>query len=188
MARAGREEEERRRSGELAVPALDPDSLPAHIERLYRAAWALCGSRVEAEDLVQETLARVLSRPRLVHRGAELAYLLAALRNTHLSTRRRLGRRPAVIAKPIEDLALRSDDAAVAPEQAYEASEVLGTISRLPEDFRLALIAVDVVGLSYREAAVALGTREATITSRLYRARQQVARRLSAEHVRENDE
>jgi RNA polymerase sigma-70 factor (ECF subfamily) len=42
--------------------------------------------------------------------------------------------------------------------------------------FRDALVAVDVVGLSYAEAARALGTREATITSRLYRARAQVAR------------
>jgi RNA polymerase sigma-70 factor, ECF subfamily len=37
------------------------------------------------------------------------------------------------------------------------------------------LIAVDVAGLSYREAAKLLGAKEATITSRLFRARGQVA-------------
>ena len=73
------------------------------------------------------------------------------------------------------------------PEQAFEASEVLAAIARLPEDFRLALIAVDIVGLSYAEAARALGTREATITTRIYRARQQVARRLSADRAGEHD-
>ncbi|MBV9339179.1 MAG: hypothetical protein JO243_25095, partial [Solirubrobacterales bacterium] len=45
---------------------LEPDRLPDHIDALYRAACALCGSRHEAEDLVQETFARVLKRPRFV--------------------------------------------------------------------------------------------------------------------------
>jgi RNA polymerase sigma-70 factor (ECF subfamily) len=45
---------------------LDPESLPVHVDRLFRAAWALCGSPHDAEDLVQETFLRVLSRPRLL--------------------------------------------------------------------------------------------------------------------------
>jgi RNA polymerase sigma-70 factor (ECF subfamily) len=160
---------------------LDPEGLPEHVDRLFRAAWALCGSRVDAEDLVQETFARVLSAPRVLRGRDELAYLLAALRNTYVSDRRRAARRPALIAKPIEDLPLVTTDAALVPEPAFEASEVLATIAQLPEDFRLALIAVDIVGLSYAEAARALGAREATITTRIYRARQQVSRRLAAD-------
>jgi hypothetical protein len=60
--------------------------------------------------------------------------------------------------------------------------ELYATIAGLPEDFRLALVAVDVLGLSYREAARALRVREATITTRLFRARKQMARRLGLEH------
>ena len=60
-------------------------------------------------------------------------------------------------------------------------SELLEAIEALPQDFREALVAVDVVGLSYREAARVLGTREATITTRLFRARQRVARTLGHE-------
>jgi RNA polymerase sigma-70 factor (ECF subfamily) len=56
---------------------------------------------------------------------------------------------------------------------------VLAAVAQLEESFRLALIAVDIVGLSYAEAARALGTREATITTRLYRARQRLARQLA---------
>jgi len=41
-----------------------------------------------------------------------------------------------------------------------------------------ALIAIDVVGLSYEEAAKSLGVRQGTITSRLFRARERVARTL----------
>ena len=169
------------------VSQLDPEGLPAHVDRLFRAAWALCGSRVDAEDLVQETFARVLSGPRVLRGRDELAYLLAALRNTYVSDRRRAARRPALIAKPIEDLPLVTTDAALVPEPAFEASEVLAAIAQLPEDFRLALIAVDIVGLSYAEAARALGTREATITTRIYRARQQVSRRLEPDRVGKSD-
>jgi len=67
------------------------------------------------------------------------------------------------------------------PERAIEVQELYATVARLPEDFRLALVAVDVLGLSYREAARALKVREATITTRLFRARGQVARALDPE-------
>src|SRR6266542_2914341 len=55
---------------------LDPNSLGDHLDRLYRAAWALCGSRETAEDLVQDTFARVIARPRWVRRDQDLAYLI----------------------------------------------------------------------------------------------------------------
>src|SRR5919202_274476 len=62
------------------------------------------------------------------------------------------------------------------PEAAFEARQVFAHIAALPEAFRDALVAVDVAGLSHAEAARLLNTKEATITSRLYRARAQVAR------------
>ena len=73
---------------------LDPAALGDHVDRLFRAAWALCGRREDAEDLVQETYARVLARPRRVRDGGELPYLLVALRHTFLSGRRSASRRP----------------------------------------------------------------------------------------------
>jgi RNA polymerase sigma-70 factor, ECF subfamily len=57
--------------------------------------------------------------------------------------------------------------------------EVFAAIAALPTDFRDALVAIDVAGLSYGDAAKALRVREATITSRLFRARNQVAMSLS---------
>lgn len=65
---------------------LDSDRLGDHIDRLYRGGWALTGSR--AEDLVQDTYARVLARPRFLRHDDDLGYLLQTLRNTFLSTRR----------------------------------------------------------------------------------------------------
>jgi RNA polymerase sigma-70 factor, ECF subfamily len=152
--------------------------LPAHVDRLYRAAWALCGSPHDAEDLVQETFTRVLARPRRLRRDDELPYLLTTLRNTYLTGLRTQGRRPETVELPAdESQTMRS--ALADPQVALEQRELLATIAALPDDFRQALIAVDVVGLSYREAGRLLGVREATVTTRLYRARQRIARTLS---------
>jgi RNA polymerase sigma-70 factor, ECF subfamily len=159
---------------------LDPQSLTQHVDRLYRAAWALCGSREDAEDLVQETFARVLSRPRVLHGDDDLSYLMRVLRNTFLTTRRTASRRPVTVAA-LEDVVTVDPQPLGQPERALEMQEVYATIAGLPENFRLALVAVDVLGLSYREAARALRVREATITTRLFRARRQVAQRLLPE-------
>jgi RNA polymerase sigma-70 factor, ECF subfamily len=156
---------------------LDPEALGDHIDRLYRAAWSLCGSREEAEDLVQETFARVLRKPRILRSEDDLGYLLRVLRNTYFSQRRTAARRPQTTALP-DDLDLIEDPSAVRPEAKVEAGELYAAISQLPDDFRDALVAIDVVGLSYRQASRALRVREATITTRLHRARQRVARIL----------
>jgi RNA polymerase sigma-70 factor (ECF subfamily) len=159
---------------------LDPQSLTKHVDRLYRAAWALCGSREDAEDLVQETFARVLSRPRVLRGDDELYYLMRVLRNTFLTGRRTASRRPLVVAE-LDDVVTADPGALARPEQALEVQEIYATIAGLSENFRLAVVAVDVLGLSYREAARALRVREATLTTRLFRARKQVAERLSPE-------
>jgi RNA polymerase sigma-70 factor, ECF subfamily len=157
---------------------LDPQSLSKHVDRLYRAAWGLCGSREDAEDLVQETFARVLSRPRMLQGDDELYYLMRVLRNTFLTTRRTASRRPVTVAT-LDDVVAADPKPLGRPEQALEIQELYATIAELPEDFRMAIVAIDVLGLSYREAARALHVREATITTRLFRARKQVAGKLA---------
>jgi RNA polymerase sigma-70 factor (ECF subfamily) len=161
---------------------LDPEALGDHIDRLYRAAWGLSGSREEAEDLVQETFARVLRKPRLLHSEDDLGYLLRVLRNTFFSQRRTAARRPQTTALP-DDLDLVEDRSAVQPESSIETGELYAAIAALPDDFRDTLVAIDVVGLSYREAARVLRVREATVTTRLHRARHRVARSLSPERA-----
>jgi RNA polymerase sigma-70 factor (ECF subfamily) len=155
-----------------------PERLAAHVDRLYRAAWALCGSQHDAEDLVQETYARVLARPRVLRRRDELPYMLKALRNTYLTGLRTASRRPRTAEMAEEDsMALASRGAT--PDVAVEHRELLATIRALPTDLRDALIAVDIVGLTYREAARALSTRETTLTMRLFHARRRVAQALA---------
>lgn len=161
---------------------LDPERLGDHLDRLYRAAWSLCGSREDAEDLVQETYARVLRRPRLLRSEDDLGYLLKVLRNTYFSAHRTAKRRLRPEALP-DDLDRVEDRSARQPQDVLDARELYSRIAELPDGFRDALVAVDVLGLSYREAARALKVREGTVTTRLYRARLRLATAMSEEDV-----
>lgn len=163
---------------EDAARPLDPESLGAHVARLYRAAYGLCGSRQDAEDLVQDTFERVLRRPRFLRRDEDLVYLLKVLRNTWISSRRakrQVETSPA--GEEIEAIEAPHDPIA----QSIEGAVVYHALQELTQPLREALVAVDVLGLSYREAAQALGTREGTIMSRLHRGRGQLAARLELE-------
>jgi RNA polymerase sigma-70 factor (ECF subfamily) len=120
---------------------------------------------------VQETFANVLKRPRLVRHDDEVGYLLRALRNTHRNQFRTAARRPATRQ-------LLDNDVPPAHDNDLSARDIFQAIASAPAHYREAVVAVDVIGLSYREAARSLRTREATITTRLHRGRQHVARQL----------
>lgn len=159
---------------------LDPEAAGDHIDALYRAACAMSGSRAVAEDLVQETYVKVLSKPRIIRHDDDLGYLVKALRNTwysHLRDERKVRDSTAHGVEDVDEIAQdasssrgRSD-----PQGSLEASAVLDAVAALPEPYRETVAAVDVTGLSYSEAARALGVREGTVMSRLYRGREQVA-------------
>lgn len=176
----------RRRGVAVVSPVrrLDPQRIVDHLPRLYRAARAWTGSREDAEDLVQEVCARVLARTRFVRGDDEIGYLLRTMHNVLVSRRRSASRRP--VTAPLDDdellelLPLRAP-AGGDPEAALEASEVYEAIADLPEEFRDAIVAVDVVGFPYAQAARLLGVPEGTLTSRLFRARDRLARRLGEE-------
>jgi RNA polymerase sigma-70 factor, ECF subfamily len=162
-----------REASEPLPRPLDPTVLPDHIDVLYRAAWALCGSHHEAEDLVQDTFAGVLRRPRLLRNDDDVGYLLRALRNTHINRHRAAMRRPSTV--PLLEI---DSDAQVEVAGTFHARELMAAVAATPKPYRDAVVAVDVVGLSYRQAARNLRTREATVASRLHRGRQHIARAL----------
>jgi RNA polymerase sigma-70 factor (ECF subfamily) len=135
---------------------LDPARLGDHLDRLYRAAWALSGSREDAEDLVQETYARVLAKPRLIRNEDDLGYLLRALRNTFFTRlkteRRRL--RPGPLP---EQLDLVADPHARDPEAAVEAGELYADRRATRRLSRRSSPSTS-PGLSYKETARASGS------------------------------
>lgn len=167
--------------GSSTARQLDTNRLPDHLDRLFRAAYALCGSRHEAEDLVQETYARVLRRPRFVRHEDDLVYLLRALRNTWVSQLRSAESRQSIPSEP-DELEWVTDSRSD-PPAALDAQATYAAVAELSPRLRQAIVAVDVVGLSYKEAARALRVPKGTIMSRLSRAREAVAESVGREEA-----
>jgi RNA polymerase sigma-70 factor (ECF subfamily) len=152
---------------------LEPYDAADHVTRLFRLAIRLCGSRDLAEDLVQETYARVLARPRFV-RGNGFSYLARALRNVFSNHLRSEARRNEAPAAP-ERLDLPDPRPTADPETAALTGEVYAAIAELPDKQRAVLAAVDLAGMSYAETAALLDVAVGTVMSRLYRARDRIA-------------
>ncbi|MFC4784530.1 SigE family RNA polymerase sigma factor [Nocardioides sp. MAHUQ-72] len=84
----------------------------ARIPQLHRSAWLLCGDAHRAEDLVQETLAKVYVRwHRRLGRPIEnpAAYAQTCLVRVFISAQRRSSTHERPIEAPVE-LAARGDD------------------------------------------------------------------------------
>jgi RNA polymerase sigma-70 factor (ECF subfamily) len=146
---------------------LDPHSAADHLPRLNRLATSLCGSRQLAEDLTQETYARVLSRPRALSGGNDYQYLAGTLRNVVHDHWRSEQRR----IRLVPDDPPQHDD----PEARAHAAEVFAAVATLPETYRHVVAAVDVAGMSYAQAAKTLGIPVGTVMSRLHRGRARLA-------------
>jgi len=163
--------------GTVGSVLLNPEIAAQHRSRLVDVATAICGSRQLAEDLVQETYARVLAKPRHLTEGAVFPYLVRALRNVAKDHWRAEQRRPNVIGDlDPEDPNLRHDRD---PQSDVIAAEVYAHVERLPLEFRRVVKAVDMLGLSYAQAARSLRIPQGTVMSRLSRGRRQLACALS---------
>ena len=156
---------------------LEPASLGSYVGHLYRAAYGLCGSRQDAEDLVQDTYENVLRRPRFLRRDQDLAYLLRVLRNAWISSARSPQPNTVPAGEQIDEVQAPHDPIG----QILDRGAIYAALRDLREPLREAVVAVDIVGLTYRDAARALGTKEGTLMSRLHRARGQIAAELGYE-------
>jgi RNA polymerase sigma-70 factor (ECF subfamily) len=101
------------------------------------------------------------------------------MRNTWISSAR-LTRIQSVALEPEELAALASTSSDPVVDQVVEEGTLFAALRNLSVPLREAVVAVDVAGLSYREAAQALGCKEGTIMSRLYRGRGELAAVLQA--------
>ena len=157
---------------------LDADSALRHIDRLHAAALALSGNRADAEDLVQETYLTLLRRPRRLRGSSELAYLMTMLRNRYIDDCRTAARRQMSVG--LYEVDDQPDPrAGMRPDRVAEDREVLDAVHGLESPFRETVVAVDVLGLSYKEAALALDVPIGTVMSRLARGRDRVVGALA---------
>src|SRR5690242_8943865 len=146
-------------------PLIEP-----HIPALRCYAFALLRDRDRADDLVQDTLVRALSRSMLRRTDGDVrAWLFTILRNLHVSRWRSDRRRGTV---DLDEAALPG--IAARQEAALEVHDVLLAIDQLPEEQKSLLLLVGVEDFSYDDAARILGMPIGTVMSRLSRARQRL--------------
>jgi RNA polymerase sigma-70 factor, ECF subfamily len=162
-----------------------PDGVPSweeiardHGRFLYNVAYRLAGSDADAKDLVQEALLRVRRGLETYTPGALEAWLARIVTNVFLDEVRRQRRRPTVAFPEQPDTVLPPSAAA---DEAGEAlsDEVQHALAALPDEFRVAVVLCDVVGLSYDEIAAAQGIPVGTVRSRIHRGRRLLRAALS---------
>lgn len=150
----------------------DPASLlEPLIPALRRYAYALLRDHDAADDLVQDTLERALSRWRLRRPDGDLrAWLFAMQRNLFINDWRQRQRRGPHAS--LDDVA--SPTTAGQQEAGLEMRDVLAALDQLPEEQKSLLLLIGVEDFSYDDAARILGVPMGTVMSRLSRGRQKL--------------
>jgi RNA polymerase sigma-70 factor (ECF subfamily) len=153
------------------------------LDVLLRVALSRTRNPADAEDLVQDTLLRAFRAIGGFDGAHPRAWLLTIMRNAQANRVRR--RRPSLLRDP--DAGQRAQDErdmhrsaeSIVVGEAFDAT-VADAMTRLPTRFRYVVELVDIDGLSYQEAAGALGVPIGTVMSRLHRARHRIRTRLTA--------
>lgn len=163
-----------------------------HNRRLYRCARSIVRDDNEAEDIVQEAYVNAFSNLASFRGDSSLATWLTRITLNEALARVR-GRRSTVelaaldvVARdkaqiiPFPLMAMNTD-----PERTTAQREILRLIERaiddLPEPFRVVFVMRDVEGMGVEETANFLGLRQATVKTRLHRARRLLRKALDSQ-------
>ncbi len=157
------------------------DLVIAYQDRVYNQAYRLMGDPQLAEDASQQAFLTAFQKLSQFRDGSFLAWLLRIVTNLCLDELRREKRRKIISLTPLDEDGEEIEtprwlaDPGLSPEEAVERQELKEALQRgldrLPEDFRTAVILVDLQGLDYNQAAAVMGTAVGTIKSRVARGR-----------------
>lgn len=153
-----------------------------HKDHLYTACLYLTRQRDEAEDLFQETYLRAF---RFIHQftpGTNCrAWLLTIMHNVFRNRYAQRQRETRMVEwngaehpeqRPpfVDGTSLHADPAEIVLSRLVD-QEIVDALRALPEEYRSALLLVDIEELTYEEAATVLNCPIGTVRSRLSRAR-----------------
>jgi RNA polymerase sigma-70 factor (ECF subfamily) len=155
-------------------------------DRLYNSLMLMVGSPEDARDLAQEAFVHAFRKLDSFRGDAAFyTWLFRIAVNAAISFRRRAARqksasidvlKEAAGAEPLD----RHDDSS--PSSQIETQETQQVVRRalgeLSEEFRTALVLTEIEGMSYEEAATAVGCPIGTIRSRIHRARNELREKL----------
>lgn len=156
-------------------------------DQLFKTALRLTRSVEESEDLLQETYLKAYRHYHQFTEGTNLkAWLFRILKNTFINNYRRHRNRPQMLdfdelrdsGDGFDEGAPRSRDPEIDYLDQELDHEIREALAALPHHYRMAVLMVDLQGLSYQEVADALAVPIGTIMSRLYRGRKKIERAL----------
>ncbi|MGH7036972.1 MAG: RNA polymerase sigma factor [Stellaceae bacterium] len=166
-------------AGDNPVTPRFSDQLVAVLPRLRRFARGLTGSVMEADDLVQAACERALSRQHQFQEGTRFdSWMFRIVQTIWIDQVRARDVRKE--SDGVAEDRLGSDAPVRRVEARLGLDEVRCAVGRLPPGQRTVLLLVTVEGLSYKEAAAAIGVPVGTIMSRLARARAALQAQLAA--------
>ncbi|MEL6364991.1 MAG: RNA polymerase sigma factor [Pseudomonadota bacterium] len=149
------------------------DELLATVPHLRRFAFVLTGDAFDADDLVQQTVERALTKRTQYRSGSPIhSWLLKIMQNIFLDAKRAETRRPIHLAIDDHDGALEPIEAE--GETQVFAQQVMALVAELPKAQRLVIASVVVDGRTYEETAGVLNIPIGTVMSRMARARKTI--------------
>jgi RNA polymerase sigma-70 factor (ECF subfamily) len=157
------------------------DQLVEQVPRLRRYARALMCNREHADDLVQDTLERALSKTEFFEKGTDLrAWLFTVMHNLYVNTIRKASMRAMHVGVEDEGVAER-DEMAVTPNPAgsLELRDLDFALQQLPLDQREVVLLVGLEEMSYSDVALTLDIPIGTVMSRLSRGRERLRSLMS---------
>ena len=156
---------------------------------IFGTALRLTRSREEAEDLSQEAIVRAYEAFDRFDGSNFKAWILRIVTNLYINKYRQRQRGPQLGSLEEDNVIEPAAEQEEAPDRLL-FDELLGTevedaLSKVPVDFRMAVILSDIEGLSYQEVAEATGVPIGTVRSRLARGRLILRKQLKAYALRE---
>lgn len=162
--------------------------LRPHLDRLYRFAYRLTGSKPEAEDLFQDVLTKLFTRlDDLVAVEEPGSWSSRVMYNHFVDQRRRFSRRRLVsiderqLAPGGVDSMAGTDDPAVDAERLDNIIRLDRALAALSEEHRLVILLHDSEGYKLTEIQAITGDPVGTLKSRLHRARARLREMLSTD-------
>lgn len=153
----------------------------AYQDQVYTQAFRILGDHQSADDATQEAFISAFKSLRSYRGGSFRAWLLRIVTNACYDELRRRKRRPTTSLEPVDASGEEIEspkwivDSGELPEDNIVRSELAQAIQKcidkLPEDFKIVVVLIDVQGMDYLEAAEVIRKPLGTIKSRLARAR-----------------
>ena len=151
-------------------------------KRIYNYARKMLNDQMQADDTVQDVFIKLFENLDNIHNKQSIQYwLFRTARNEILGLfRNQANKKLYTNSVDIEDIQIGSDSALTEEIENKELSKlILIELNQMNTDFKEVFVLREYSGLSYKEIAVLLAIDEELVKSRLFKARQKLANRIS---------